>query len=123
MKSKAVGVRESRVASHESRGGHAHPNYVGIWVWLLVLTVIEVAVLYLHLPRPLLISTLLILAVTKASLVAMYFMHLKFERRTLGLIAITPLVLCVLLVFALLPDLSATPHRSTEPPQAPAASH
>ncbi|MFN3477465.1 MAG: hypothetical protein ACK4Z6_07965 [Candidatus Methylomirabilales bacterium] len=43
---------------------------------------------------------------------ALYFMHLKFERRTLAFMALTPLLICGLLVFALLPDLSATPHQS-----------
>src|SRR5437773_1835425 len=37
-------------------------------------------------------------------LVAMYFMHLRFETRTLGLVAITPLMIATLLVFLLLPD-------------------
>jgi cytochrome c oxidase subunit IV len=53
------------------------------------------------------------LALSKASLVAMYYMHLKFERTTLGLIAVTPLLLCVLLVFALLPDHSAAPRQAS----------
>jgi len=44
------------------------------------------------------------LALVKATMVAMYFMHLKFETRTLGLVAITPLVIATLLVFVLLPD-------------------
>jgi len=44
------------------------------------------------------------LALGKAALVAMYFMHLKFETRTLGAIAITPLAIGTLLVFLLLPD-------------------
>jgi hypothetical protein len=34
----------------------------------------------------------------------MYFMHLKFETRTLGMVAVTPLVIATLLVFVLLPD-------------------
>jgi hypothetical protein len=34
----------------------------------------------------------------------MYFMHLKLETRTLGLIAVTPLAIATLLVFVLLPD-------------------
>ena len=45
-------------------------------------------------------------AVFKATLVAMYFMHLRFETRTLGLIALTPLLLCVFLLFMLIPDTS-----------------
>ena len=102
---------------------HTQPNYIGVFWWLLALTILEVGAIFLPIAR-LLIGILLVgLALSKAALVAMYFMHLKFERRTLGLIAITPLVLCVLLVFALLPDHSATPHRSTAPTQAPQTSH
>ena len=44
------------------------------------------------------------LALGKAVLVAMYFMHLRFETRALGLVAITPLVIATLLIFVLLPD-------------------
>jgi hypothetical protein len=45
-------------------------------------------------------------------------MHLKYENRTLGMIALTPLLLCVFLVFALTPDLGAVLHQSpkTEAP-------
>lgn len=96
---------------------HKQPNYIGVFWWLLALTVVEVAVIFLPLAR-LLVGILLVgLALSKASLVAMYYMHLKFERRTLALIAMIPLLLCVLFVFALMPDLSATPHRSTVPAQ------
>jgi len=102
---------------------HQQPNYIGVFWWLLALTILEVGVIFLPIGR-LLIGILLVgAALSKATLVAMYFMHLKFERRTLGLIAITPLLLCLLLVFALLPDLSATPRRSTERPQATATPH
>ena len=41
-----------------------------------------------------------------SALVGMYFMHLKFERLTLGMIALTPLILCVFLILMLLPDIS-----------------
>ncbi len=91
---------------------HKEPNYIAVFRWLLALTIIEIGVIYLPLAR-LAIGILLVgLALSKASLVALYFMHLKFERKTLTLVALTPLFICVLLVFALLPDISATPHRS-----------
>ena len=102
---------------------HKQPNYIGVFWWLLALTILEVGAIFLPIARFLIAILLVGMALSKAALVAMYFMHLKFERRTLGLIAITPLVLCLLLVFALLPDLSVTPHRSTGPAQAPATSH
>jgi cytochrome c oxidase subunit IV len=84
---------------------HTHPNYMGIFWVLLVLTVVEVALTFLGLPKLLLGSLLVILAVWKAALVAMYFMHLKFERRTLAMIAIVPFVLCLFLILMLLPDI------------------
>lgn len=89
------------------------PNYIAIFWWLLALTIIEIGVIYMPLAK-LAIGILLVgLALSKAALVALFFMHLKFERRTLGVIALTPLLLCVLLVFALVPDLTATLHQTT----------
>ena len=101
---------------------HRQPNYIGVFWWLLGLTILEVGVIFLPMARVLIAILLVGLALSKASLVAMYFMHLKFELRVLGLIAVTPIVLCVLLVFALLPDLSATRHLSGGPPAASAPS-
>jgi cytochrome c oxidase subunit IV len=54
------------------------PNYVGVFLILVLLTVIEVGVTYLPIPR---IPVLVPLAFAKASLVALYFMHLKFDQR------------------------------------------
>ena len=84
---------------------HTHPNYMGIFWVLLVLTVVEVGLTFLGLPKMLLASLLVILAVWKAALVAMYFMHLKFERKTLAMIAIVPFILCLFLILMLLPDI------------------
>src|SRR5574341_2159924 len=95
---------------------HDTGKYITIFWWLLGITIFEVAVIFAPIAR-LLIGILLVgSALSKASLVAMFYMHLKFERRTLGVIVLTPLALCVLLVFALLPDHSATPHHTTAAP-------
>jgi caa(3)-type oxidase subunit IV len=83
---------------------HAEPNYMNIFWWLLALTIIEIAVVYIGLAKVVVVFLLVALALSKAALVAMFFMHLRFERATLGLIALTPLVLCVFLLFMLLPD-------------------
>ena len=100
---------------------HEQPNYIAIFWWLLALTIVEVGVIFAPLARVLIAILLVGMALSKASLVAMYFMHLKFERTTLGLIAMTPLLLCILLGFALLPDLSGTPHQTVGAPAPPAA--
>jgi cytochrome c oxidase subunit 4 len=83
---------------------HESPNYMAIFYWLFALTVVEVLVAYAPILRSLMIAALVGLAIAKASLVAMYFMHLKFERRTLGLIAVTPAVLLVMFVLVTYPD-------------------
>jgi len=91
---------------------HKHPNYMAIFWYLAILTVIEIAVIYMPLTK-LTIGVLLCgLALGKATLVAMYFMHLRFEVRTLGLIAVTPLTIATLLIFLLLPDGFAVAHKS-----------
>ena len=84
---------------------HKEPNYMGVFYWLFALTVIEVVIGMTHfLPRLLYIALLISLAGVKAALVAAYFMHLKFERRTMTYIAIFPVVLLVILTLALYPD-------------------
>jgi caa(3)-type oxidase subunit IV len=84
---------------------HSASNYIKIFYILLVLTIVEVAIVYLGLPKILLAALLVIFAVWKAALVAMHFMHLKFEKRTLALVAITPFILCVFLILMLMPDI------------------
>jgi cytochrome c oxidase subunit 4 len=83
---------------------HKHANYMAIFWYLAILTVIEIAVIYAPLNKATIVVLLCGLALGKASLVAMYFMHLRFETRTLGMVAVTPLMIATLLVFLLLPD-------------------
>ncbi len=79
------------------------PSYMLIWFVLLVLTIVEVGVAYVSsLPRNVLIVVLVGLAVWKATLVAMYYMHLKFERLRVILLATAPLPLAIILVVAIL---------------------
>ncbi|MGH7393646.1 MAG: cytochrome C oxidase subunit IV family protein [Candidatus Rokuibacteriota bacterium] len=93
---------------------HKHPNYMAIFWYLAVLTVIELGVIFLPLGKVTIGVLLCALAVTKAALVAMYFMHLRFETRTLGMVALTPLAIATLLIFLLLPDGAAVDHKTAE---------
>lgn len=84
---------------------HRATNYWAVWIWLAVLTILEVGVTLIPELATLYKAILLTaLAVGKALLVALYFMHLRFETRTLGAIVLTPFVICVFLVFMLMPD-------------------
>ena len=55
-------------------------GYLTVFATLLVLTVITVGVSYLHLPEGPAVLVALAIAVGKAALVAMFFMHLKGEK-------------------------------------------
>src|SRR5437016_4745476 len=65
---------------------HKHPNYMAIFWYLAILTVVEIAVIYMPLAKFTIGVLLCSLALGKAVLVAMYFMHLRFETRALGLV-------------------------------------
>jgi cytochrome c oxidase subunit 4 len=97
--------------------------YIKIFWWLFVLTIAEIAAVFMPIAKLAINMALVLLALVKASLVAMYFMHLRLERRTLALVALTPLLLGALLIFALLPDLTAVPNKSAPVAQLSEASH
>src|SRR5262245_24468836 len=83
---------------------HKEPNYMAIFVWLTVLTIIEILITRLHTSKVVIAVLLIGFALAKASLVAMFFMHLRFEKQTMAMIAVTPLLLCLFLSLMLLPD-------------------
>jgi cytochrome c oxidase subunit 4 len=71
------GAREQEELAH-----HPSPRkYVNIAVILAIVTAIEVAIYYVPSLESVLVPTLLALAVIKFIMVAMYFMHLKFDSR------------------------------------------
>lgn len=83
---------------------HDHPNYMLIFWWLLGLTILEVAVPMVITAQVPKVALLVAMAVAKAVLVALYFMHLRFEKTLLGVIALTPMIICAFLLFMLMPD-------------------
>lgn len=80
---------------------HRAPRYMAIFWWLLALTVFEVlASMKLPIGEGPKIVLLVSMAIVKALLVALYFMHLKFERLSLGVTVSLTLVLALILVSA-----------------------
>ncbi len=64
--------------------------YLGVFAALLVLTAVTVGVAYIDLGHGANIGLALVIATLKASLVGFFFMHLKWERRSVyGLILLT----------------------------------
>jgi cytochrome c oxidase subunit IV len=73
-------------------------TYVGVFFLLFVITAAEVGVTqFLHLPQPALLIVLLAMAVFKALLVAMFFMHLKYDTKWYSWLLIFPLFMALLL--------------------------
>jgi caa(3)-type oxidase subunit IV len=99
---------------------HTRTNYMTIFWWLAALTAVELAVIFLPLTKIVIGILLCGLALGKAALVAMYFMHLRFETRTLGLVALTPLAIGFLLVMLLVWDGNPVYHTSGVTPAADA---
>lgn len=73
----------------ESAGGltpreAAHPTpltYVKVGTVLTAVTIVEVAIFYVDALRPVLVALLIALSTLKFALVAMFYMHLKFDSR------------------------------------------
>lgn len=87
----------------EATKSHDTPKYLMVWLYLLILTVAEVGVAFVsHLPETWLILILLGLAVWKAALVAMYYMHLKFEPPRLVMMVLAPLPFAILITVVVL---------------------
>jgi cytochrome c oxidase subunit IV len=91
-------------ATAAAHASHPKPKYMLIWAYLAVLTLVEVGLTYVGFSKKFTIFALLLLAVWKAVLVALYYMHLRFEPTRLRLLAIAPLPLAVILVVAVLTE-------------------
>ena len=81
-----------------------HPNYIGVFIGLAVLTAVELTVAFLPWPKRTIILLLVFLAVWKALMVALYFMHLRFESNRLRILAIAPLPLAAIMVLAVITE-------------------
>jgi cytochrome c oxidase subunit IV len=86
-------------------GEHPQINYVFIFGALLGLTVLTVGVSRLDLGASENFALALLIAGVKVTLVAAYFMHLKFERRTLLIALGLPFILVLAFIIGLLPDI------------------
>jgi cytochrome c oxidase subunit 4 len=88
-----------------SHGEHfAHPNYWLVFGGLAALTLVELGVAFLPWSRAVIVLALVALALWKALMVALYFMHLRFEKNRMRVFALAPLPLAVILVIAVLTE-------------------
>jgi cytochrome c oxidase subunit 4 len=103
-------------AAHDTHDAHAHAHptakkYIGIAIILTIITVIEVSVFYIPSMHPFLPPVLLTLSALKFALVAMFYMHLKFDHRIYSWVFVVPMCFAAAIILALLALFSAS-HRS-----------
>jgi len=78
--------------------GGTTQSFIYIWIALLVMTGVEVLLAYEQVPVLIMLTALLGLSIVKAALIIAYFMHLRFEKRSMTLTLMPPLVICICLM-------------------------
>lgn len=81
-----------------------HPPYMLIWAVLAVLMFGKVGVSYIGFSKPVAMTILVVISLLSAALVALYYMHLRFEPKLLWFIAASPLPLAAILILAVLTE-------------------
>lgn len=80
------GHDDAQAAPHHD---HRKDYFKIFWV-LLVLTIVEVGITYIKMDRRALAALMVGLACTKAAFVGLYYMHLRYEKRSLLWLAALP---------------------------------
>jgi cytochrome c oxidase subunit 4 len=78
--------------------------FLFVWFWLLALTAGEVLLAYQQLALKVMLILLMGLSIIKASLIISYFMHLRYERRSLVLTLMPALLFVIGMMFVVFPD-------------------
>lgn len=98
----------SSSSSASERHGASLRIYYTVFASLAVLTVITVAVSRIHMAPVAAVILAFMIAISKASLVGAYFMHLKYDSKVLHLMCAVPTILTLMLLIALMPDIGMT---------------
>ena len=109
-----------------SEGGGSNKMYLAVFFALMIGTILTVYVaLNVDLGRPGNIAVGLLIAAVKASLVALFFMHLKFEGKIVWGVALFPIALFLIMIFAWMPDVAfgGTLQKPFTPPAADHGGH
>jgi cytochrome c oxidase subunit 4 len=83
----------------------AHPpirTYLLVAAVLAVITAVEVLVFYITVGARFLAPTLIVLSAAKFALVAMFFMHLRYDSRVFSGLFVGPLMITIPIILALM---------------------
>ena len=88
----------------QQAGEKAHPPYMLIWGILAALMFAKVGVSMVGMPQWLSITLLVMISLLSALLVALYYMHLRFETKKLWLMAALPIPLIFILILVVIQE-------------------
>jgi cytochrome c oxidase subunit 4 len=95
----------SEPATVHAAAGHEHASvrtYVRVALVLTLVTALEVGVIYIRQLTPIIVPLLLAMSAAKFALVVMFFMHLRYDARSLTGLFLGPLLVAVGLAIALM---------------------
>ncbi len=92
------------MAENHSHAVAGTKTFLWVWTWLVVLTILEVILAYRAFSLVMMIVILVGLSLMKSFLIMAYFMHLKFEKRSLVMTLIPATVILLCLMFIAFPD-------------------
>jgi caa(3)-type oxidase subunit IV len=121
--SSSQGPDESTVsyATHASAHDAAHGPSTGIYYTifgcLAFMTFITVFVSRVNLPAVPAVIIAFLIAISKATLVIAFFMHLKYDPKVMRMMCVVPVVLTMIAMMALMPDIALHGPQAAGPPE------
>lgn len=96
-------MQRTVTAAQTGAPAHRYTSPVVVFLVLTIVTMIEVALaLVPGIPHESVVPALLALSFVKASLVALYYMHLRYEKPIYGFIFVAPAAFALFLIVILL---------------------
>ena len=92
---------DSVAPAHAEEAHAGVGTYLTVAAILTVITALEFAAIYIRALTPILVPLLLVMSTAKFALVVLFFMHLRYDRRSLTFLFVAPLLLAVGLAVAL----------------------
>ncbi len=109
-------MAETNLTHDQEMHVESHAPYMKIFGLLALFTAAEYAYAsFLPIGFIALVLGLMVMAITKAALVGMYFMHLKFEGKWVYAMLIPAGILALILTFGLIPDVVLQPVTEENP--------
>lgn len=98
-------MAENKNKFNNHRHEEHHPPYVGIYFILVILTGLSILIAQI-IPKHYVPPFVFTISTVKALLIALFYMHLKYEGKLIISLAVIPVLLTVLILLVLMPDIA-----------------